>query len=101
MDITADVDFALCRKSAQRHHAKVLPLQTQGNFLVNMGIIQRVEQLLEADHITDEEANMLFESMQKLVDPKEMGSKFKVMSIVHPSLENLVVGFPTDITSHS
>jgi len=101
VDITADVDFSLCRKSALRHGAKVLPLQTQGNFLVNMGIIQRVEQLIDADHVTEEEANMLFESMKKLVDPNEMGKKFKVLSIVHPSLEKSVVGFPPTSSSQS
>lgn len=66
-----------------------------------MGIIQRVEQLIEADHVTEEEANMLFESMKKMVDPKEMGSKFKVMCIVHPSLEKLVAGFPASSSQSS
>jgi SAM-dependent MidA family methyltransferase len=66
-----------------------------------MGIIQRVEQLIDADHVTEEEANMLFESMKKMVDPQEMGSKFKVMSIVHPSLEKLVAGFPANASQSS
>jgi SAM-dependent MidA family methyltransferase len=60
---------------------------------MNMGIAHRVEQLINADHVTNDEANNLFEAMKKLVLPEVMGSKFKVMAIVHPSIQNNVPGF--------
>lgn len=93
VDITADVDFSVCRKSAEKRGAAVFPLLTQGQFLMNMGITHRLEQLINADHVTDEEASNLFESMKKLVLPEAMGTKFKVQIFSHPSLKSNIPGF--------
>jgi SAM-dependent MidA family methyltransferase len=59
---------------------------------MNMGIAQRVEKLINADHVTDEEATKLFESMKMLVLPELMGTKFKVMTITHPDLKDSLPG---------
>ena len=100
MDITADVDFRSCRRSAESKGSIVYPLLTQGQFLMNMGIAQRVEQLINADHVTDEEATALFESMKTLVLPDAMGSKFKVMISSHPDLKNDMPGLnPSESSS--
>lgn len=93
VDITADVNFDLCRKSAEKKGTFVYPLVTQGKFLMNMGIIQRVEQLINDENISDEQANYVFSGMKKLVLPTEMGEKFKVLGICHPSLKDKLVGF--------
>lgn len=87
------MDFASCRKSAEKKGATVLPLQTQGQFLMNMGITERVEQLINAENVSDEDANQLFESMKMLVMPEMMGSKFKVMTVVHPELKDSIPGW--------
>ena len=54
MDVTADVDFALCRRAAERKGARVPPLLTQGAFLMRMGITDRVQQLLDSKETNDD-----------------------------------------------
>ena len=92
MDVTADVDFSICRKAAERRGAKVMPLLTQGQFLMRMGIVSRVEQLLEAPGTTDEQGAMLVNALKFLADPQQMGQRFKVLSIANPALTT-VTGF--------
>ncbi len=60
---------------------------------MNMGIVQRVEQLINADHVNDEDAAQLFESMKMLVLPENMGSKFKVMALAHPDVKEHIPGW--------
>jgi NADH dehydrogenase [ubiquinone] 1 alpha subcomplex assembly factor 7 len=84
VDVTADVDFA-----AIRHAVNALGLPqvqafgptTQGQFLVTMGIQERVVQLIESDHTTEEEAENLFEALKRLAGPEEMGVRYKVLAI--------------------
>jgi SAM-dependent MidA family methyltransferase len=83
----------MCRKAAERKKAFVLPLQTQGQFLVNLGILQRVENLLDNEHLSDEDANHLVDSMKKLILPEEMGKKFKVLGITSSELKDKIIGF--------
>lgn len=83
----------MCRKVAVAKGAYVPPLMLQGQFLMNMGIKERVQQLLAQPELTDLEANYLVESMKKLVLPEEMGKRFKVLSILHPSLKGKIYGF--------
>jgi SAM-dependent MidA family methyltransferase len=59
---------------------------------MNMGIVQRVEKLINADHVTDDEAATLFESMKTLVLPEAMGKKFKVLMMSHPELSDAIPG---------
>jgi NADH dehydrogenase [ubiquinone] 1 alpha subcomplex assembly factor 7 len=47
VDITSDVDFSLCAKTAAKQGAKVYGSITQGEFLMRMGIVERVESLIE------------------------------------------------------
>lgn len=51
---------------------------------MRMGIITRVERLLESPTVTDEQAEDLVAATRRLVDPAQMGSRFKVLQIVHP-----------------
>lgn len=79
VDVTADVDFGALR------HA--IPDQSfgpvgQGEFLMRMGLQERVIQLLERDDVTDEQAEDIYQSMVRLASPEEMGTKYKVMGIV-------------------
>eukprot|EP01038_Epipyxis_sp_PR26KG_P018714 gene18714-26467_t len=64
-----------------------------------MGIIQRVENLLNSsasDEMTDEQAEFLISSLQRLIDPKDMGKRYKVMAIHSINLENKLVPFISD-----
>lgn len=59
---------------------------------MQMGILARLEQLIELEQTTDEEANQLVRSFKYLVEPQHMGKKFKVMSIVDPNIP-IITGF--------
>ena len=85
VDVTADVNFAACAATARKAGVRVAPLLTQGDFLMRMGIISRVERLIEAEGTSDKQAEELVSATRRLVDPAEMGSRFKVLQIVHPS----------------
>eukprot|EP01036_Dinobryon_divergens_P023028 gene23027-31340_t len=94
VDLTADVDFAACARAAGKAGARPLPVSTQGDFLMRMGIVERAQQLMELDSTTDDQAENLVLSMQKLVDPAEMGRKYKVLALCSPNIEKkLVPGF--------
>ena len=55
---------------------------SQGEFLSNMGVPQRLMQLLESDNTSDEQAEELVESFERLVDPEQMGERYKVFAFV-------------------
>jgi NADH dehydrogenase [ubiquinone] 1 alpha subcomplex assembly factor 7 len=100
VDVTADVDFAAIRhainalggqsqgsgdsgggSSSSVPEVQAFGPTTQGQFLMAMGIQERVIQLIESDHTTEEEAENLFEALKRLVGPEEMGSRYKVLAI--------------------
>ena len=64
----------------------------QGEFLMRMGIVERLEQLFALD-TTDEQANQLMDAMKKLVTDEAMGKRFKVLGIANEGLAPLS-GFP-------
>lgn len=95
-DITADVDFAACRTVASRKNVLAYPAIGQGEFLVSMGIVSRAEQLIEADSTSEAAAADIVQGVRKLVDPSEMGRRFKVIAFVDRSLGGLgLAGFPS------
>lgn len=97
VDVTADVDFAVCRRAAVNRGATVPPLSTQGDFLMRMGVVERVERLMERESTSEAQAELLVESLGRLVDPAEMGRKFKVLAICSPGLA--VPGFADSSSS--
>lgn len=80
-DLTADVDFLQCRRAAERCGAEVLPLLTQGQWLMQLGAVERVQQLIDLPETSEEQANALVSSLKMLVDPAVMGSRFKVLQL--------------------
>lgn len=93
VDITADVDFSLCKKTAEKSGVKVHGSITQGEFLMRMGILERVQALIELDSTTDEEAGEMVASFRRLVGDGEggLGKRFKVMALTDP--ETKIEGF--------
>merc|ERR1719235_1726678 len=55
----------------------------QGLFLSAMGIETRLMSLLDQDSINDEQAMALYDSYRRLVDPEQMGRKYKVLACIH------------------
>ena len=84
VDVTCDVDFAACGRSAASKGALVEPLLTQGEFLMQMGIVSRVEQLVNLPSTSYEQALALVDSMKRLVEPEQMGSMYKALVLTGP-----------------
>jgi len=105
-DVTADVDFTAlkyavnqARPNRLRHFAegdgnkadeekdeskpvvKAYGPITQGKFLSSMGAQERVISFIEKDTTTDEEAENIFNALNRLVAPEEMGRRYKVLGI--------------------
>lgn len=64
---------------------------SQSFFLKSMGIKERLQQILHhqkgmMNHATTQS---LVEGVEKLIDPSDMGQKFKFMAISCPSVESL------------
>lgn len=93
VDLTADVDFSLCRRAAEQKGAYSTGVATQGSFLMRMGIVPRVEALLALDSTSDEDAQQLVDALRFLVDPQHMGSRFKCVAFADPALAGKVPGF--------
>ena len=86
VDITADVDFSMCIKTAEKIGAKVHGSITQGEFLMSMGIVKRVEKVIELPTTSDDAAEDMVVSFRRLVGDDEgaLGKRFKVMAITDP-----------------
>lgn len=56
---------------------------TQGEFLMSMGIQERIVSMIEKPHVSDDEAERLVLAMERLVshDSQHMGERYKVLAI--------------------
>ena len=73
-DLSHQVDFHSLRRLCPNHR-----FQPQGNFLLKLGIEQRLEKLMAI--ATAEQKFSLTTGATRLVSPTEMGQKFKVLEI--------------------
>ena len=88
-DITSHVDFARLTQAARRHGLSA-SLMTQGDFLLEQGLLQRAGSLgAGRDEATQQR---LRSEVERLAGPEQMGTLFKVLAIlprglsVHPFL---------------
>jgi NADH dehydrogenase [ubiquinone] 1 alpha subcomplex assembly factor 7 len=94
VDLSIDVDFATLRRFATQESPDAVVASGpigQGQFLRNMGIEHRLAALLQSCE-SDEQAQELFSSYERLVEPDQMGDIFKAMALTHASL-GAPVGF--------
>jgi NADH dehydrogenase [ubiquinone] 1 alpha subcomplex assembly factor 7 len=77
-DLTAHVDFELLQKVVPRYGAEVMGLQTQGEWLRQMGIDTRLEALQRRNPA---EAAKLRRQRDRLVRDDQMGVLFKVLGV--------------------
>lgn len=77
-DLTVDVDFGRLKRLADRYGFSVFGPIEQGPFLLSLGAENRLNQL--AQSAIDGGQN-LYEGVKRLVDPAEMGSRFKVIAV--------------------
>ena len=78
-DLTAHVDFAALAESVRRGGAKPWGPITQGAFLTRLGIEPRAAKLMES--ATPDQAVLIRSGCRRLIDPREMGTLFKVLAI--------------------
>lgn len=83
-DLTAHIDFLALKEIVIATGAHAYGIQTQGEFLKQLGLIVRAKML--AAHATLEQQQQLSEAVYRLSDPSEMGNLFKVMAIAHPDV---------------
>jgi Putative S-adenosyl-L-methionine-dependent methyltransferase len=89
VDITADVDFAALKRAVEQQSerqkdgavVRAFGPVSQGEFLMAMGIQERVIDLMQRDSVSDEQAENLYHALVRLVSPEEMGERYKVMAI--------------------
>jgi len=77
-DLTVDVDFARLKRLAEAADLSVHGPVPQGRFLLSLGAEARLNTLAKAQ---PEQADTLYQGIQKLVDPNQMGSRFKAICI--------------------
>lgn len=87
VDVTADVDFFCAARVLEAQGMSVLPLLTQRDFLLNMGLIPRVEALLEKDTTSEEQAELVVAQCKQLLGEDFMGTRFKVLVCSYPALD--------------
>lgn len=83
-DLTAHIDFLALKEIVMATGARAYGIQTQGEFLKQLGLIVRAKML--SAQATKEQQQQLSEAVHRLIDPSEMGDLFKVMAITHPDV---------------
>ncbi|WP_240035542.1 class I SAM-dependent methyltransferase [Hwanghaeella grinnelliae] len=78
-DLTAHVDFAAVGRAAAEAGATPHGPITQRDFMLDLGALHRRDALLA--RATPAQAKVIKTSVQRLIDPKEMGTLFKVMAV--------------------
>lgn len=80
-DLTADVDFSILKQVAEKDSKTICFGPTsQNQFLHNLGIEIRLKQLLKTLP-TDQERSNILSGYRMITDDKQMGQRFKVLSI--------------------
>jgi len=82
-DLTAHVNFTDLRDAAHNHTTVYGPV-TQGDFLRNLGIEMRAEQLMQ--RATADQRSAIESASRRLIDPAEMGTLFKVLAFCHSDM---------------
>jgi len=78
-DLSAHVDFLALVAAAKGAGASVFGPTTQGEFLQNLGIVRRTEQLVASRKPTD---LSLWTDVDRLIAPEQMGTLFKALAIL-------------------
>ena len=82
-DLTVDVDFGRLKRLAGKAGLDVAGPVPQGLFLLGLGAQARLNQLVKAN---PDEAGAIFNAAQRLIDPKDMGERFKAICLSSASL---------------
>ena len=89
-DISSHINFKLFHKVLKKSNLNVKKIINQNEFLKKIGILERAN-VLSKKMTFKEKANMYYR-LKRLLDPKEMGSLFKVM-FAQKKNKNFSLGF--------
>ncbi|SON57061.1 hypothetical protein HDIA_3520 [Hartmannibacter diazotrophicus] len=78
-DLTAHVDFETLAKAAEGAGARVEPVQTQGDFLLSLGLLERAGRLGACKDTATQET--IRAAVERLAGPDQMGTLFKVLQV--------------------
>ncbi len=81
-DLTAHVDFGSLAQAAAGGGAAVAPMSTQRDFLQALGIEMRAASLMHQK--PEEQKKAVAAQRDRLIDPDEMGTLFKVLALHQP-----------------
>ena len=82
-DLTVDVDFGRLKRLARNAGLDVAGPTPQGLFLLGLGAQARLNQLVKAN---PDDGEAIFNAAQRLIDPKDMGERFKAICLSSPGL---------------
>lgn len=77
-DLTVDVDFGRFARLGASAGLDVTGPTPQGMFLLGLGAQARLNQLIKAN---PDDAEAIYTAAQRLIDPKEMGERFKAICL--------------------
>ena len=77
-DLTVDVDFGRLARLGNESGIKVSGPISQRQFLLSLGIEFRLKNLVDDN---PDRSKILEEGVTKLIDPKEMGERFKAVCL--------------------
>ena len=83
-DLTVDVDFSRLARLAKKRGLEVSGPVEQGPFLIALGAEARMQALIKAN---PDRAEQIYEGVKRLVDPAELGSRFKVICLSAAGLQ--------------
>ena len=78
-DLSSHVNFKLLKEIASKKKLYVSPVREQQNFLLELGIIERLKSLTK--NVSSDTAELVKSEINRLIDPNKMGSLFKVIAI--------------------
>lgn len=79
VDLTAHVNFFALTQALKAYPFLTFSLTTQKDFLSSLGIHTRVQRLKQK--LSDSQSSLLEKSVYRLLDPSQMGTLFKVLSL--------------------
>ena len=78
-DLSSHVNFRLLKEIALKKNLYVSPVKEQRNFLLELGIKERLKSLTK--NVNSAIAETVNSEIKRLIDPDKMGSLFKVIAI--------------------
>jgi NADH dehydrogenase [ubiquinone] 1 alpha subcomplex assembly factor 7 len=77
-DITFDINFNILKNIFKKNNVRFIGAVSQNFFLQKLGIMERASQIVKKQNVIDSKNLIL--SINKLINPKEMGNTFKALA---------------------